>query len=129
MPRIEPEAIAAALRAAETGPAPADLADAPELGAWSVVTYPGEGNIRLAGRVRGHPVIEGPTVTTSPLLVLDEGDGRAGWARTLSRWYRVDVASFRPADPGTRADEWAAIQRMLAGYRRALLAALEPTDG
>ena len=120
MPRIEPEAIAAALRAAETGPAPADLADAPELGAWSVVTYPGEGNIRLAGRVRGHPVIEGPTVTTSPLLVLDEGDGRAGWARTLSRWYRVDVADFRPADPETRADEWAAIQRVLAGYRRAL---------
>ena len=121
MPRIEPEAIAAALRAAETGPGPADLADAPEVSAWSVVTYPGEDNIRLAGRVRGHPVIEGPTVTTSPLLALDEGDGRAGWARTLSRWYQVDVTSFRPADPGTRADELAAIQRVLAGYRRALL--------
>ncbi len=129
MPRIEPEAIAAALRAAEAGPAPTDLADAPELSAWSVVTYPGEENIRLAGRVRGHPVIEGPTVTTSPLLALDEGDGRAGWARTLSRWYRVDVAGFRPADPETRADEWAAIQRVLPSYRRALLAALEPTGG
>ena len=129
MPRIEPEAIAAALRAADAGPDPADLADAPEVGVWSVVTYPGEDNIRLAGRVRGHPVIEGPTVTTSPLLALDEGDGRAGWARTLSRWYRVDVASFRPADPGTRADELTAIQRVLVGYRRTLLAALEPTDG
>lgn len=118
------EQIAAALRVAEAGPAAAELADAPAIGGWSVVTRPGEASIRLRGRVTDHPEIEEPWVTTSPLLALDAGDGRAGWARTLSCWYRVDTASFRPSDPAARAEELAMIGRTLRAYRRRLGEAL-----
>ena len=137
MPWIEPHEVAAALRVAEAGPTHADLDWAPQLRAWSVVTYPGEANIRLMGRVRGHPIVEG-TVTTSPLVAMGLSGGRApgdsdgdcdgdgtdaaawGWARTLGRWYNVETTSFRPADPATREEELAAVLDGLRGYRRAM---------
>lgn len=139
MPWIESEEIAAALRAAEARPTAEDLDGAPRIRAWSVVTYPREKNIRFEGRVRGHPIIEG-TVTTSPIVALgaprgdvdvgsdlDDADGAAWtWARTLGRWYVVDLTSFRPADPDTRDAELAAIRDVLRGYKRSMAEAFMP---
>ena len=85
MTRIPPGAVRAAIAAAEAGPAPGDLADAPVMREWSVATYPGRFDVRLHGRVKGHPTIDDPTVTTSPVLAIDPGDGKMGWARTAGR--------------------------------------------
>ena len=125
---IAPDRIAASLEAGHAGPMPEDLADAPRLTAWRVVIAPGERVVRLHGRVTGHPEIDDPELTTSAVIALDAGGGDGdseGWARTLSRWYRLDGASFRPADPAARDAELATLDRALAGYRRHLAAALE----
>ena len=127
---IAPDRIAASLDAGHAGPTPEDLADAPRLTAWRIVIEPGERVVRLHGRVTGHPEIDDPELTTSAVIALDAGGsggdhGVEGWARTLSRWYRLDGASFRPADPAARDAELATLGRALAGYRRHLAAALE----
>ena len=120
MTRIPPGAVRAAIAAAEAGPAPGDLADAPLMRDWSVATYPGQPDVRLHGRVEGHPEIDDPTVTTSPILAIDPGDGELGWARTASRWYRVDLASYRPVDGESVDDVLTQIARIAAGVRAGL---------
>lgn len=66
-------------------PGEAELADAPLLIDWAVEPL-FDGLVRLVGQVRGHPLIPDGWITTSPLLTADE---RAGWARTVSRYYRL----------------------------------------
>lgn len=62
-----------------------DLAGAPLLSGWAV--EPQEPDlIRLVGIVTGHPSIPDGWCTTSIVLAADE---EAGWARTVSRYYRL----------------------------------------
>ena len=65
------------------GPRPEDLADAPTLDEYVVAekTLP-----CLVGVQSGHPSVTGSRIQTSEMYVLDE---RSGWARTLSRYYRL----------------------------------------
>lgn len=66
-------------------PDPDDLAAAPILHGWRRVIVP-VAEAALVGRVSGHPRLPSSRIVTSRLLALD---GAAGWARTLSRLYRL----------------------------------------
>ncbi|MBZ6077362.1 DUF6634 family protein [Microvirga puerhi] len=76
------------------GPTEADLADAPFLVGWSRERRPA---YCLVGHAFGHPRLTGAgqPIMTSDLWVLNE---EQGWARTISRWYRLgQAASDTPA--------------------------------
>jgi hypothetical protein len=77
--------LSADLRRMERGDGLTDeeLARAPLLVDWSLA-YRFE--LAMAGRVEGHPVLTDGPVTTSGLYLLDEN---GGFARTLSRFYRL----------------------------------------
>lgn len=84
------EVVAAGLReaariAAGYVPNEADLAGAPLLSNWAVEAQFG-GLVRLVGVVTGHPSLRDGWCTTSIVLAADE---EAGWARTVSRYYRL----------------------------------------
>ena len=65
-------------------PKPSSLHKAPRLEDWS---YSALLRPRLVGRVTGHPLLgDQPHVQTSELIVID---AEAGWARTMSRFYRL----------------------------------------
>lgn len=70
---------------AEAGPSPADLADAPLLDHWFALRE-FTGRIVLSGDVTGHPILPDTDIIASQLFGLDT---TAGWARTLSRCYRL----------------------------------------
>ncbi|GEP12458.1 DUF6634 family protein [Methylobacterium gnaphalii] len=71
-------------------PDPRALAAAPLLRDWQCALVPTMVPV-LAGEVRNHPALPGTRrVATSRLLLLDAG---AGWARTLSRLYRLGPAA------------------------------------
>lgn len=72
-----------ALRAFSTSYGPPDLSDAPFLRSWVVA---GTAVPCLVGLTDNHPLLNGPTVMTSPVLLLSRV---GGWARTESRWYRL----------------------------------------
>ena len=87
---LSKEAIAAGLREAARiaeghVPNDTDLTNAPLLSLWAVERQPG-GMVRLIGVVSGHPSIADGWCTTSVVLAADEA---AGWARTVSRYYRL----------------------------------------
>jgi hypothetical protein len=67
------------------GPAEADLNEAPILDHWTRQLRPVP---CLAGEVSDHPLLPGlgRPIVTSDVWVLAE---HQGWARTLSRWYRL----------------------------------------
>ena len=68
------------------------LATAPFLDNWVEVTRP---DACLAGKIKGHPICHGPISITSGLIVWAP---EFGWARTLSRFYRLGhPLSSRPA--------------------------------
>lgn len=90
MSKLSKKAIAAGLReAARIGagfvPGEVELAEAPLLTSWIIEPLPG-GLLRLVGVVSGHPLIRDGWCTTSPLIAADSD---AGWARTVSRYYRL----------------------------------------
>lgn len=68
-------------------PSVRDFAAAPLLENWTVGYRL---DVALVGTVIGHPAIKDGAVTTSPLYYLDQ---KAGYARTLSRWYRLGMSS------------------------------------
>ena len=69
--------------ASSGGPTREDLQRAPLLENWALSARP----VRcLVGHVQGHPLLEGPTITTSPLWAADFD---AGWVRTESRIYTL----------------------------------------
>lgn len=70
---------------AEAWPTSDDLAGAPLLDLWRPMANL-QGSVVLWGEVSGHPRLGATTITTSRLIALDP---EAGWARTLSRWYRL----------------------------------------
>lgn len=74
-------------------PSPEVLADAPVLRDWAAALEP-SGVPCLVGTVTGHSMLEdGRRICTSMLIALDPG---GTWARTWSRWYRLD--GTLPAD-------------------------------
>ncbi len=72
----------AAVRAG-LGPTPTDLLGAPVLDDWSLEPYQAQ---LLAGKARGHPRLGSQPVRTTMAVLVDEQEG---WARTLSRFYRL----------------------------------------
>ncbi|MDN3712911.1 ATP-dependent Lon protease [Paracoccus cavernae] len=74
-----------AIHAAEVGPTEIDLADAPLLAFWQVL-LDSRGMSMLFGEVTDHPKLGKTTMTSSRLIAIDR---EAGWARTISRWYRL----------------------------------------
>lgn len=80
--------IAIAAAEAQTDPTPAVLADAPVLRDW-LAAIDFAGVPCLAGTVTGHPRLgDGKRIFTSVLVALDPG---GEWARSRSRWYRLDT--------------------------------------
>jgi hypothetical protein len=80
------EALAADLRrlAADRMPSAGDLAEAPVLRGWGVLSRP---STALTGTVEGHPRIgDHRQAVTSELFAIDRD---ARWARTLNRYYRL----------------------------------------
>lgn len=80
------EALAADLRRLATGrsPSPAELATAPTLRHWGVIS---RSAMALIGNVEGHPRIgDDRRVVSSELYALD-AEGQ--WARTMNRYYRL----------------------------------------
>lgn len=77
-----------AARAAESPPDLETLKEAPVLRDW-LAAIDLKGVPCLAGTVTGHPILaEGARIYTSVLMALD-ADGI--WARSRSRWYRLDT--------------------------------------
>jgi len=74
-----------ALEEATAGPSEAVLAAAPRLRLWQPVLI--QRDLCLAGLVTGHPLLPPDYITTSPLIALDP---TLAWARTMSRFYRLD---------------------------------------
>lgn len=72
------------LKEAVTKPSDDVLASAPFLDGWWIVQA-GQ-FLRARGQVEGHPSIDDPYVTTSPLIGFNVDEG---WMRTRSRYYRL----------------------------------------
>lgn len=72
------------LESAERGPTSDELASAPMIDQWWLEMIGGW--LRALGDLSGHPDIQEPHVTTSPVLGFDVD---AGWLRTRSRFYRL----------------------------------------
>lgn len=77
----------AAIRAAEAGPTPEELALAPLMETWRVLLSP-EGAPVLWGKVIDHPRLGTAMITTSRLVTLSLEQGHA---RSLSRWFRLGM--------------------------------------
>lgn len=77
----------AAIRAAEAGPTPAELAHAPLMETWCVLPSR-EGAPVLWGKVIDHPRIGTTMISTSRLVSLSPEQGHA---RCLSRWFRLGM--------------------------------------
>lgn len=72
--------------AAEGGPTPGELADAPIITAWSAV--PDAVATRLLGHVTGHPIIgPGPGITARVVA----SDSSRGWMRSTTRLWRLGL--------------------------------------
>ena len=85
-PEIVRRGLAEALRIVDGHvPDEKDLEGAPFLKDWLIEEY--DGKINLIGHGTGHPTIPVGTIMTSAVLVMDE---EAGWARTISRYYRLE---------------------------------------
>ncbi len=83
--RIWIDKVLAAITAAEAGPSETDIADAPVLDCWRPLISR-RGDLTLWGMVSGHPRLGNNQITTSQLVAIDAAQG---WARTVSRWYRL----------------------------------------
>ncbi|MEN3145232.1 DUF6634 family protein [Ochrobactrum sp. WV_118_8] len=69
---------------AVTRPSDEVLANAPFLNLWWIIQA-GQ-FLRARGQVEGHPSIDEPYVTTSPVMGFNVDEG---WMRTRSRYYRL----------------------------------------
>lgn len=118
---INGEDLLVALDEAEAGPKPDDLQYAPLIDNWFLIWRDGD-VVRADGDVHGHPTIDDPWVTTSPVLAYGyDFDTEEGWLRSISRWYRlgrlreVPVNSTSPEQ--ARRDALSAASRHLALQR------------
>ena len=79
--RLEP--LLADLKRLTTDGRPPDLSDSPLIDHYIVSTTP---VTVLVGHITGHPFVRGPVSHTSQVMV---AAAEEGWARTLSRFYRL----------------------------------------
>lgn len=108
--------IIAALREAGRGPQLGDLDNAPYLSEWWLVYEPTK-LIKAKGNLSGHPTIDDPFVTTSPVLGFDL---KRSWMRTRNRWYRLGQVA---------RDAWESVQAghaLVYADRRILLLDMDP---
>ncbi len=126
MQYITGAALLAAIDAAEAGRTPGDLENAPSIEIWFLIRRDGD-VIRADGDVYGHPTIDAPWVTTSPVLGCDyDFDREKGCLRSISRWYRlgrlreVPVNSTSPEQARREALDCAAVslQRQRFAWRK-----------
>ena len=89
MQYITGAALLAAINEAEAGPTPDDLENAPIIENWFLIWRDGD-HVRADGNVYGHPTIDDPWITTSPVIAYEYYfEKQAGWLRSISRWYRL----------------------------------------
>ncbi len=74
-----------AIRAAEARPTVAEIAEAPLLEDWRVLISR-HGSPVIWGQVSGHPRLDDTMISTSRLIAINPS---AGWARSISRWFRL----------------------------------------
>lgn len=82
----------AAIRTAEAGPSLNELATAPLMENWRVLSGP-SGIPVLWGKVIEHPCLGSRIIATPRLVAIDEQNG---WARSLCGWFRLGEP-FTPA--------------------------------
>ncbi|MHA6299911.1 DUF6634 family protein [Devosia sp. CAU 1758] len=90
MKRVSAKTLKRALRdwerlASGHSPSPEDLSNAPLLTDWEP-RWTASGVMYLVGEVQGHPKLADGPCSTSLVLAADV---REGWARTISRYYRL----------------------------------------
>lgn len=100
---------------AENAPNAEVLEDAPALAGWWIAR--GRNHLHARGSVSGHPTIDDPFVTTSPVIGFNIEEG---WMRTRSRYYRLgkpmDLGAFKiieALDLDQAQSELAEIRRLL----------------
>ncbi|WP_152541118.1 DUF6634 family protein [Sulfitobacter noctilucae] len=74
------------LRFSMLGPTSGELKDAPLLQPWAAIRDPQFGGAILLGIQSGHPTLRSRLINTSRLCGIAADQS---WARTASRWYRV----------------------------------------
>jgi hypothetical protein len=79
--------LASIIDLAMEGPSPEDLASAPVLDPWRILLTEEQPMLVLGGRVQDHPLLPGDRIIATSQLIRLEVE--AGWARTISRWYRL----------------------------------------
>ena len=98
--------IAVAAIEAQIDPTPEALANAPVLSKW-LAAIDCAGVPCLAGTVTGHPKLDdGKRIFSSVLVALDPG---GAWARSRSRWYRLDTewpVGVMPDEVSLRGYTW-----------------------
>ncbi|SFY44313.1 hypothetical protein SAMN04244548_04928 [Paracoccus pantotrophus] len=113
--------VVAAIFAVETGPSALDLANAPVLDCWRpLISH--RGDLILFGMVSGHPKLGDNQITTSQLIAINTAQG---WARTVSRWYRLARSFAEYEAEVARTLDVKAIQ---PGFLKVHIAGFEPLE-
>ncbi|WP_312529541.1 DUF6634 family protein [Paracoccus sp. (in: a-proteobacteria)] len=107
-----------AIRAAEREPTAAELSASPRMTFWRQMLDHRNMPV-LWGEVTDHPKLGTTSMTSSRLIALDRA---AGWARTISRWYRLgkifEAVEGQPArELGTPAARLAISSFELPGFQ------------
>ncbi len=119
--RIWIDKVLTAIAAVEASPSALDLAGAPVLDCWRPLISR-RGDLILFGMVSGHPKLGDNQITTSQLIAIN---ATQGWARTVSRWYRL-ARSFAECEAEVaRTLDVKAIQ---PGFLKVHIAGFEPLE-
>jgi len=117
------EEVLRAIADAERGPTDEELTNAPIINHYRLETI-GQSVQQIYGKVQGHPTINDPYLTTTPLFGFDPD---AGWARTRSRWYRLGP-DWLLLNPEERDETTKAIKMLLKVTRDWLVAKIQDDD-
>jgi len=74
------------------GPSSDDIRQAPTLSPWIAISDVQCGGVILVGMQTGHPTISGALINSSRVCGMAHD---LSWARTFSRWYRLDAMVYR----------------------------------
>ena len=68
-------------------PTETDLLGAPLISNWIIAMRPGDPRPSLVGSITGHPTLGDTALSATSVVLAMSVDG--GWARTVSRYYRL----------------------------------------